>query len=96
MKDKKTNTIIREMLKKSVGKLTILYPNGNYLFDSTPGILERKSGGFGVNTGWHVDGMQIPISAIHSAIKEGGTLMVGVSPDYFDRHIRNQRYHAHD
>lgn len=77
-----SNVCLRGQLRRNLGKIVKVHPEGNYA-NFVTGNLERISGE-GLNTGWYVEGMQIPIREIESAMPSRGVLDIGVNPDYFE------------
>lgn len=77
-----SNVSLRGQLKKSLGEVVRVHPEGDYL-NSVLGKLKREDGGNGINTGWYVGGVQIPIGEIESAMPSKGVFDMGINPEYF-------------
>ena len=73
---------LRKQLKRDIGRMVKVHPEGDYI-NSVASSLERKKGPNGVNTGWYVKGVQIPIRKINSTARVRGILNIGIAPDHF-------------
>lgn len=81
---------LRRQLARNIGKIVRVHPRGDFI-NSITGPLKRENGCPGVNTGWYVEGVQIPIRKINSAMLARGCLDIEINPDYFQLNI-NELY----
>lgn len=74
--------LLGKQLRENEKKPVRVRPAGDYV-NSVEALLIRKDGRDGQRIGWYVNGVQIPIGEIQSAMCVRGCLDIEVTPNFF-------------